>query len=78
MSKDLTENTNNLIDMQEYRKIRDVRKLFTGYKERLSNMHKEEIEFELARIKKETENYPNHLLTKVKVQIFESATGIKL
>lgn len=72
------EGTENVIDMGQYRKFRDARNLFAGYKKRLLVMHKIEAQAEAERIRKEMQNYPNHLLTKVKVQIFESATGIKL
>jgi hypothetical protein len=74
----ILEGTNNVIDIKKYRTYKEAHKLFTLYKNRITTMHKEEIDVEHVRVKEEKVRYPNHLLTRVKVQIFEKVTGIKL
>lgn len=68
----------NVIDMKRFRTFRDIKRLFNGYKIRLLNMPKDQIEVERLRLKEEAKNYPTHTLTAVKVQIFENATQTKL
>ena len=70
--------TDNVVDMKKYRTFRDIRKLFTGYKNRLVNMKADEVAQERARLKEELLRYPTHTLTAVKQQIFENATQTKV
>lgn len=70
--------TDNVVVLKQYRTYKEAFKLFTSYKNKVFNMKNEDLEGEKFRIQKEMRNFPNHLLTKVKVQIFENATGIKL
>lgn len=74
----LVQGTNNVVDMFKYRKFRDIKALFTGWKSRLLKMHPDEIALERYKLTKELELYPDNTMTAAKKQIFENATGTKL
>lgn len=70
--------TDNVVDIKRYRTYKECFRIFESYKKRLINMHKDDVENERSRIRKEVSNFPDHLLTKVKVQIFENVTKTKV
>lgn len=75
--------TDNVVDMKKYRTYKETFRLFTHYKTKIFNLKQHKVnedllEQERLNLIKEKENFPNHLLTKVKLQIFENTTGIKI
>jgi hypothetical protein len=68
----------NVVDLVKYRTFNNAKKIFTGYKDRVFKMHPEEVEAERVRLKEEVKRYPDHMMTGVKIQIFENATKTKL
>lgn len=74
----LVENTDNVIDMSQYRKFRDIKALFSGWKKRLLTMNPHEISIERNKLAEELKRYPHHPLTNAKLHIFEKTTETKL
>jgi hypothetical protein len=70
--------TDNVVDLKKYRTYKECFIIYNGYKQRLSVLKAEDIEFEKTRLLKEVAEFPNHILTKVKILIFEKTTGSKL
>lgn len=70
--------TGNLTDLKKFKTWKECKTLFFGYGVRVSKMHQDEVEAERGRLKMEFGMYPNHLMSKIKVNIFESVTKTKL
>lgn len=70
--------TDNVVDIKKYRMFQETKRLFSGYKVRVLGMNQEAVFEEKTRLKEEVARYPHHMLTAVKVQIFENATKSKI
>lgn len=70
--------TDNVVDLKKYKTYKEAFRFFTHYKTKVSQMFPDDIAAERVRLTIEKRNFPEHLLTKVKLQIFENATGTKV
>ena len=63
----------NIVSLKAYRTLKECQRLFQSYKGRLGKMEKADLLQELERYRKESANYPHHLLTVVKGEILMGA-----
>ncbi|MCO5142111.1 MAG: hypothetical protein M9962_03365 [Oligoflexia bacterium] len=63
----------SVVSLKAYKTLKECQKLFQGYRTRVHKMEKVDLLLELERYKKESANYPHHLLTVVKGEILMEA-----
>jgi len=71
-NKQMNENkliANNVVSIRAFRTLRECKRLFSGYQQKLYKMNKSDLLTELDRYRIEAGRYPCHLLTIVKGEI---------